>query len=222
MAISKITTWLNSQRIFSEGVSLYKQYGKDTFFKIVLASGYSKTVYNKLLNELIALEHSDDDAIEAPIVDKIHPLPADLVVLQGRCNEMYSRLRLLHADLPKTPTSERRKNSCFEILQGFRVIDEMYAQINYFKENGKRMPSPTITKPGSDVQSIITLKNIVDDIKLIPVNISKTKGKMAKEDNEQKLKDLTAKIQIWEDRLALINKILEEKSDMIIHEIEPA
>ena len=218
MAISKITNWLNSQRIFSEGAALYKYYGKDNFFKIVLSSGYSKTVYNRLVTELVALEHSEDDKIVQPVENNLNPLPEDLMVLQKRCNDQYSRLRLLHADLPKTPTEVRRKHLCFEILSGFRMIDEMYEQINYYKANGKRMPSPTVKQVDENVHEIITLKNIVDDMKLIPPNISKTKGKMKDIQDEQKLKDFTAKIQQWEDRYALILSIIEEKGDMIIHE----
>lgn len=218
MAISKITTWLNSQRIFSEGAALYKHYGKDSFFKIVLNSGYSKTVYNRLVEELVALEHSEDDKIVQPVENNLSPLPDDLMLLQKRCNERYSRLRLLHADLPKTPTAQRRKNIAFEILSGFRMVDEMYEQINYYKANGKRMPSPTVKTVDGEVHQVITLKNIVDDMKLIPSNISKTKGKMKDINDEQKLKDFTAKIQKWEDRYALILSIIEEKADMIIHE----
>lgn len=210
MAISSITEWLNGDRLYSDGVKLFKLYGNDPFLLASLNTGYSTTVYKKLINSLVELERSQQKQDEPKVQEK-YALPADLEDLQRQINDAYSRYRMLHADLDKQVNAFTRKEMVFEILNGFKWIDASYEIINHFKATGKRLDT---TETPSDQPW--TLRRIVDGIKLIPANITKTKQKLQTEKNPERIQILNERLANWENELDIIKDILIKHADVII------
>ncbi len=212
MAISTITAWLNGDRLFSDGVKLYLIHGTDQFFKSVLQNGYSKTVHQKLVRELTKLEHTEPEPTEE-LPQKKYALPADLAELKEKLNGMYSELRLIHAELPKQINQSARRDMCLKIIRDFKTIDAGYELINLYETTGKR---PQSTEQVTD--SVYTLKRIVDGLKLIPANLTKTRSKLASEKDPERIKVLNERIAAWENELATIQTILKQKADVVIHD----
>ncbi|MBP7400197.1 MAG: hypothetical protein KA954_11455 [Chitinophagales bacterium] len=213
MAIATITKWLTSARDFDAGILLYKRWGESTFFKSVLDNGYSTEVYNRLQKELQGLEHqkNDEEEIQAPVI--IGELPEDLKNLQLQINDAYGRMRLLHATLESLPTKARRAECAADIKETFQWIDECYDQINYWKATGKRKPGNVVEK-----RNEITLRDMVHTYMNLRPNICKTKNKLKRERDAQRMTMLSGKIQAWEDELLFYDKIIEEKGDVVIYD----
>lgn len=212
MAISNISNWLNGDRLFSVGVKLYLIHGKDAFFKKVLESGYSKTVYNKLVQELMKLEHQEAEPDEDTGTKK-YSLPPDLLELRDNLNNMYSELRLIHAELPKQVNAITRRDMCLRILKDFKTIDAGYDIIKFYEATGKRPENTNAVQ-----NHVYTLSRIIEGIKQIPVNLSKTRDKLKKETDPVRIKTLNEKIAAWEKEIETIKNIITEKADVVIHD----
>lgn len=214
MAISSITEWLNGDRLYSVGVKLYLIHGKNSFFKKILEQGYSRTVHERLVRELTLLEHQEAEPGE-PVEGKKFALPADLQELKDNLNAMYSELRLIHAELPKQVNSVTRRDMCLKILRDFQTIDAGYELINFYEATGRRPVNEVKTADGT-----FTLKRIIDGIKQIPVNISKTKTKLKAETDPGRITLLNDRIAAWESEYATIDHILKTKGDVVIFDAQ--
>ena len=60
-----------------------------------------------------------------------------------------------------------------------------------------------------------TLKELIDCLKLNRSNISKSKIKLSKATEPQRMNLLSAKIQVWEDELVLVGEIIEKNKDVV-------
>lgn len=191
-------------------------HGKDTFFKKVLQSGYSNSVHKRLVVELTKLEHTESEPLEET-TEKKFSLPKDLVELRDNLNTMYSELRLIHAELPKQINASARCDMVLKIVEDFKTIDAGYEIIKFYEATGKR---PESSEPVTD--AVYTLKRILDSVKQIPVNISKTKSKLAKETDPERITMLSNKIAAWENEFNTIEEIIKLKGDVVIHDGEKA
>lgn len=212
MAISNISNWLNGDRLFTVGVQLYLMHGKDSFFKKVLQNGYSKTVYNKLVQELMKLEHQEAEPDEDTGTKKYN-LPPDLLELKENQNQLYSELRLIHAELPRQVNAITRKEMCLRIVNDFKAVDAAYDIINFYEATGRRLEN---TQPTEN--HIYTLTRIISGIKQIPVNLSKNRDKLKKETDPERIKMLNGKIASLEKELETISEIITQKADVVIHD----
>lgn len=208
MAITKISEWLNSERVFSEGVYLYKIYGKDPFLKAALNGRYSKTVHKQLVEALIELENKE--AKQENIEPEKYCLPQDLQELQQQINNKYSELRLMHADLDRNVNQHARKEMAFAILEGFAWIDQSYDIINHYKATGRRL-----AKDEPESEQPWTLKRIIDGVKQIPPNLTKTRAKLLTEKKPEKLLVLNQRIAAWESEMEIIQSIIKENADVV-------
>lgn len=214
MAIAAINNWINGTRNFDEGVNLYLRFGEDLFFKAVIKNGKSKRVEEKLYDALIEINAAKDDVEEvvSSSEKKEIELPADLQELQQRINDMYSKLRVVHATIDQLPSKAQRKHAADDIILNFRWIDEAYETINYYKATGERKQDPRVK---SIDKNGFTLKEIIDVIKLTPANLSKTRLKMKKEMDPQRISLLSAKLQRWEDDFKMVEDLIEKHGEFV-------
>jgi hypothetical protein len=139
-----IIDWLNGNKNYYIGISLYKTFGKDEALKKVFALGHSSHRQQLLENELEALTKTKKTI---PIVENketaLMPDSSDLVLI-GLKNEwmpLYLRMNYLRQTLDNykgnsKESIEARKPIAFEILDIEQQVMAIWAKADYYKEHG--------------------------------------------------------------------------------------
>lgn len=204
MAIQLISDWLNGERNYQEGLSLFERYIDNPPILLILKTGKNSFTKGKLLEELQKFEASKPSIKpEKPIVDQqaaaqsthAEPspsveVPKEITKLKEEQKRLYKERDYLRMKLIDIPQVERFR-SCERIMNIHHRIHEIYRNIDHFNATGVLL-SEQIKKSYSP-QMIIDLEREISN-KRSSLSKAKSRGneKLAKK-HEDSLNELLKK-----------------------------
>lgn len=206
--------WLNSERDYNAGALCYATYGSNINLKRVFSRPKSDYSYNRMVDELKAIAGSKDavqpqtnintsDEFVKHTVSKLPQinyanLPPELDALVVKKGMLYKQASWTHAQLNKIDNDHERFESAKIIVNNFKVIDEIWHQLDYWQKNKELMPGKKTVDIDLD---IATEKELIHLRANVRAHISKLKKK------PRRSADLLLKQQLLES----INQKLKEK-----------
>jgi hypothetical protein len=206
-----IKEWIdNPQRIYSEGVFLYKRFGNNTACLTLFENGENSLTRKKLLDELRKIDAgaiNNDQVKPTEGKTKLPPKEKpseDVAKYDGLVqlkNISFKEMASLHSQLTNLKTDNQRQIACKKIMELDSLIDDCWAQIDYYDENG--------TWPvDQDEVQIKTISDVVQMSKNIPTYFTKINAKLDKEGlseaDEQELLRQKNKWTLIKNRIELI------------------
>jgi hypothetical protein len=227
MAIAAIDAWIKSERDYSEGCKLFKQYGESTFLNNLFASGDDEYNRDRLIRELRKLSEDFVTSVQRPISKQViipggislfpaasftsysepvlkpvdtSKLPEELQILSIKKGQLYKEACHLHTRLEFVASDEERMRNANRIVKIFEEMQLIWNEIDYFQEYGVIRPK--------------TGKNLED---LSPIQLMKRKNsvrtyitKIKKKDPaDPRILEFTREIEFIDKRIAQ----LEENDD---------
>lgn len=147
--------WLNSERDYSAGALCYATYGSNINLKRVFSRPQSQYSFTKLVDELTALAgvKKVDEVVDTTSADDFvkhtvskspqinySNLPPELDALVVKKGLLYKQASWTHAQLNKINDDAERLESAKIIVNNFKVIDEIWEQLDYYEKHKQLMP----------------------------------------------------------------------------------
>lgn len=196
---TEINNWINRGTNYQEGVSLYEQYGTNSYLKTIFKRNDGTYNRAKLIEELCELRDQSPLPLEAapvsqPTTHNLQPeasqpepiqlttpnpqpdAPA-LLKLKKDINDTWSQLRGLHPYLSIYPEGEQLRQLEIEIVKLARKNTELYTKLDYYHEHGVL---PVIDQPVSKPPLMIDI-NLLNKRELIRKSLSKAVNRVRKQ-----------------------------------------
>lgn len=226
MAIAPITEWLKNPE-YDSGVKLYQEFGKNNFLKQAFAS--HKLLLQQLVKSLADINATTTIQEPTPVLKKeVEPpakaekksilidkknVPKEVLELEIKWKDHYSRADVLHRDLPHTINKETRRLMAVELLQHMSLVRSIWYQLQYFNEHGK-LP---VTASEDDLSND-DLIGLINKIKNLPTYITKAQKRISEIKDPEKLQKHLSEIDknkasldaAWK-RIEFLNEQIKEK-----------
>lgn len=229
MAIASILEWLKNPE-YSSGVKLYQEFGKNQFLKDAFSS--NKLLLQQLIKCLNEI-NSNTPSYTAPVItvqkEKPAPVPnkekksilidkksapKEVLELEVKWKDHYSRADVLHRDMPHIVNKETRRLMAIEILQYMKLVRNIWFQLQYYNEHGSLPATPSQHDLGKD-----DLIDLINKIKNLPTYITKAQKRISEIKDPEKLQIQLSDIEknksllevAW-NRIHFLNELIKEKS----------
>lgn len=205
-----ILNWLNGNKDYWTGVSIYKAYGKSELYKKMFATNNSSFNAIKLEAELRKLVNISTPTAPPSAAPKIKDYSETELykVSKNKTDKFYKEVMNMRAvlfamvdaeeDLTLINTPEKiaqRKPLCLKIVPGYRQVSMDYDDVDYIKKNGMM---PHKQEDSSD----LNIDDIPDDLVFKKLdNARKNYNKMFKREHTPE------RVQMLQEREALIKKL---------------
>lgn len=189
---TEINSWIERGTNYQEGVSLYEQYGKDSYLKLIFKRNDGAYNRSKLLEELGELrdKEPEDKPVHKPdpvqvivsqpqIVETKLPseeIPA-LLKLKKDISNTWAQIRGLHPYLSIYPEGDQLYQVQLEIVKLARKNTALYEKLDYYHDHGML---PVIDQPVQKPPLMIDI-NLLNSMELIRKSLNKAENRAKKQ-----------------------------------------
>lgn len=206
-----IAQWFSSEKIYGEGVFLYKKHGSSKKLLQLFESGETRFTRGKLEEELIKLvdEPNKTSALSVTAKSPLSPLvkratPEPLRRIYDLKEISWKEMCSLHSSLTVLTSDNKRFEALIRIHELDQIVDECWFKIDYFNHHGQLPP-----EEGS--KAITTVRDIVNLAKAIPTYISKIDKKLKDLKEDDTDPDLIERKVNWQLKLKELDELMDIK-----------
>lgn len=205
-----IESWLNGDRDFSAGVSLYDAYGSSEILKRTFAAGENGYTIAKLSQELESIYMSLEEHEPLPPVPMVG-LPDDLREVEKQAKDLFKEMSYLHSTLENpavNPTDEIRLSNALRIRELHLEIRERFRMVDHFRETGKRLEIEVREVKKAPDPEQLSPTDLVNRRNTLRTYVSKIEKQIATNPPAEKLLKLQSRLQKYKTELEAVLKRL--------------